>query len=490
MPKLRTMLVYNTLSRSLEELKCENDNEVRIYSCGLTVYDYAHIGNLRKYIFDDLLVRTLLHFGYKVKHVLNITDVGHLSSDSDTGEDKIEQGAEREHKSAYEIAKFYENQFVEDLKALNMRMPDVMPRATEHIKEQIELVKTLEEKGYTYKIEDGIYFDTSRLEDYGKLTGQKREDLKPGARVEENKEKKNPADFALWKFSVPLSLRASYSSSLSRSEAKQSLSRRQMEWESPWAPPGARGKVMGFPAWHLECSAMSTKYLGQPFEIHTGGVDHIGVHHTNEIAQSEAAYDKPLASYWMHSDFLLEEGRKMAKSAGHFIRLQDIESKGYSPLDFRYLCLTAHYRKKLDFSWDSLESAHQSLKKLRETAQNVSFCHPERSRVDAAESKDLIGKFDDALADDLNSPKALSEVFAALEKGNLSKKTFEYIDEVLVLDLLKKAEIPEKVLKLADKRDEFRKKGDYGKADELRAKILELGFEVEDTKEGPKVLTR
>jgi cysteinyl-tRNA synthetase len=386
-----------------------------------------------------------------------------MSSDSDTGEDKIEQGAQREHKNAYEIARFYEDQFVEDLKALNMRMPDVMPRATEHIKEQIELVRALEERGFTYKIADGVYFDTSKLEDYGKLTGQKREDLKAGARVEENKEKKNPADFALWKFSNP-----------EGANPKLDMgSKRQMEWESPWG--------VGFPGWHLECSAMSTKYLGQPFEIHTGGVDHIGVHHTNEIAQSEAAYGKPLASYWMHSDFLLQEGRKMAKSAGHFIRLQDIESKGYLPLDFRYLCLTAHYRKKLDFSWESLAAAHQSLKKLKQSAQAS-----EEGDLD----RDLADKFDKTMADDLNSPKAISEVFAALEKGSLRRKTFEYIDEVLALDLLKKAEIPEEVLKLADERDEFRKKGDYEKADELRKKILDLGFEVEDTADGPRVLTR
>ena len=456
MSRPRTILIYNTLSRTLEELKCEFDNEVRIYSCGLTVYDYAHIGNLRKYVFDDLLVRTLLHFGYKVKHVLNITDVGHLTSDSDTGEDKIEKGAEREHKSAQEIAKYYEDRFVEDLKALNVKMPDVMPRATDHIKEQIELVKTLEEKGFTYKIEDGVYFDTSRLEDYRKLTGQKLDDLKAGARVEENKEKKNPADFALWKLSP-------------KGE------KRQMEWESPWG--------VGFPGWHLECSAMSAKYLGQPFEIHTGGVDHIGVHHTNEIAQSEAAYGKPLARYWMHSDFLLEEGKKMAKSAGHFIRLQDLTEKGYTALDFRYLCLTAHYRSKLDFSWASLESAHQSLKKLKQLAQNN-----RHSGLDP-ESK-IIEKFDEAMADDLNSPKALSEVFDALERGSMSRKTFEYIDEVLALILLEKQDIPEEISKLADEREKFRKKGDFEKADELRKRILDLGFEVEDTKKGPKVLTR
>ena len=323
-----------------------DDNLIRIYTCGLTVYDFAHIGNLRKYIFDDLLKRTLEAVGFKVKHVMNITDVGHLTSDADLGEDKIEKGAKREHKSAWEIAKFYEKKFIEDLKQLNVELPDVICRATEHIDDQIALIKVLEEKGFTYKTADGIYFDSSKLPDYGKLASLDKENLLEGVRVEKNPEKKNPTDFALWKLS-----------------ASQGTQKRDMEWPSPWG--------VGFPGWHIECSAMSTKYLGQPFEIHTGGVDHIAVHHTNEIAQSEAAFGKPLAKYWVHSEHLLENGHKMAKSAGHFIRLQDLREKGFNPLDFRYFCLMAHYRTKLNFSWESLGAARSSLGKIRAFARSL-----------------------------------------------------------------------------------------------------------------------
>ena len=465
---MKKILIYNTLSRTLERITPIRDSEIGMYSCGLTVYDYAHIGNLRKYLFDDLLKRTLIYFGFKVRHVLNITDVGHLTSDNDTGEDKIEKGAEREHKSAHEIAKFYEDQFKSDLKELNILDPNVMPRATEHIEEQISLLKALEEKGFTYKTSDGIYFDTSRFLDYGKLTRQKQEDLKEGARVEKNPEKKNPTDFALWKFSPE-------------------GTRRQMEWNSPW------GK--GFPGWHLECSAMSTKYLGQPFEIHTGGVDHINVHHTNEIAQSEAAYGKPLAKYWVHSEFLLEDGHKMAKSAGHFIRLQDIKEKGFDPLDFRFLCLQANYRSKLDFSWESLKAARQRRLDFMSFAKLSKTSHTGQDEESFYKSQ--LGKFEDALADDLNTPKALATISETVSIANVegffgvrSREYLERIDNILGLELLQQTKIPESVEEMVREREILRKEGKFEQADELRQKILEAGFVVEDTSKGPKLLTK
>lgn len=464
------MKIYNTLTRSKEEVKpLEGSDTIRIYSCGLTVYDYAHIGNLRKYIFDDLLVRTLKYFGNKVLHIQNVTDVGHLVSDEDEGEDKIEKGSQREGKSALEIARFYEEEFVKDLKKLNILIPDKMPRATENIDEQIELVKKLEEKGFTYKTSDGVYFDTSKLTDYGKLAKLDIENLQEGTRVEKNPEKKNPTDFALWKFS--------YSDGRSFDSAQDdAASQRQMEWESPWG--------VGFPGWHLECSAMATKFLGQPFEIHTGGVDHIPVHHTNEIAQSEAAYDKPLAKYWVHSDFILENGRKMAKSAGHFIRLKDLGEKGFSPLDFRYLCLTASYRSKLDFSWTSLEGARSARKRINDTYNNST--EGERLSLEA---------FDKAIADDLDTPKALAFVFDNLDK--LGKDQFEKIDEVFTI--LEKVEtreeqgitiegyVPQEVFKLAVERQKAREEKNWAKSDELRDKILKAGFLIEDTSAGPRI---
>lgn len=478
------MKIYNTLTRQKEEVKPIEGDVIRIYSCGLTVYDYAHIGNLRKYIFDDLLVRSLKYFGYKVKHVQNVTDVGHLVSDEDEGEDKIEKGSAREGKSALEIARFYEEAFVSDLNKLNIRLPDVMPRATENIQEQIELVKTLEEKGFTYRTSDGIYFDTSKLSDYGKLAKLDIENLQEGSRVEKNPEKKNPTDFALWKLSIPVARVRPSQLCKGRTLAQK----RQMEWESPWG--------VGFPGWHLECSAMSTKFLGQPFEIHTGGVDHIPVHHTNEIAQSEAAYDKPLAKYWVHSEHLLENGRKMAKSAGHFIRLQDLEEKGYSPLDFRYLCLTASYRSKLDFSWESLDSAKTARRRVND-AYNLSLraglgVEPRPNEV---RSNLNLDEFEEAIADDLDIPKALAFIFDNLSK--LSRANFEKIDEVLAIlekidikkeeGIITEGYVPREVFQLALERQKAREQKNFAKSDEFREKIIKLGFVIEDTSDGPKV---
>ena len=514
LPKQK-MKIYNTLTRQEEELKSEEDKLVRVYSCGPTVYDFAHIGNLRKFVFDDLLVRTLKFLGNETKWVMNITDVGHLTGDRDMGEDKMLVGAEREHKSAFEIAKHYEKVFFEDLKKLNVEKPDVTPRATEHIQEQIDLVKKLEEKGFTYKTSDGIYFDTSKLSDYGKLAGLDVEGLKEGARVEVNDEKKNPTDFALWKLSVPKGDHpepAEGSNSVIASEAKQS--HRQMEWPSPWGT--------GFPGWHLECSAMSIKYLGQPFEIHTGGIDLIPTHHTNEIAQSEAAYNKPLSKYWMHSEFVLQDGHKMAKSAGHFIRLQDIIDRGFDPLDFRYLCLSAHYRSKLNFTWESLEGAREARQKLRDFALSQT---PPRwgntsSEVGRNGGEDFqfftksLENFSDYLSDDLNTPEAFASVFQTINEANktlshlrgvedssevsvsegrfiaAAKEFISIIDQVLALNLSIELETeggikfekgtPREVIELAKSRQKARAEKDFTKADELRDKIEKSGYSVED----------
>lgn len=472
--------IYNTLTRSLQEVEPIDGDTIRMYSCGLTVYDYPHIGNLRKYIFDDLLKRTLTLLGYKVRHVMNITDVGHLTGDEDMGEDKIEKGALREGKSAFEIAKFYENQFRKDFEELNIATPKETPRATEYIQEQIEFVRILEEKGFTYRIDDGIYFDTSKLSDYGKLAGLDIENLREGARVEKNEQKKNSTDFALWKFSYP--------EGRSFDSAQDDANRqRQMEWESPWG--------VGFPGWHLECSVMSTKLLGQPFEIHTGGVDHINVHHTNEIAQSEAAYGKELAKYWVHSEFLLENGHKMAKSAGHFIRLSDLKEEGFSPLDFRYLCLSGHYRSKLDFSYRSLEGASNSRKRLKEFYSMTQEIEP--SEEEKVFYENSLNDFKNALANDLDTPAALAIIFNTLNTANKNKYYseagrlfFVEIDKVLSLDLVVKLiltgntlhekSVDEQIVEWSNKRYEARQQKDFTASDTLRDKIVENGYKVED----------
>jgi len=477
---MKTILIYNTLTRKKEEIVPETDSLVRIYSCGLTVYDYPHIGNLRKYVFDDLLARTLKYFGYKVKNVMNITDVGHLTSDEDEGEDKIEKGARREGMSAFDVARHYEAAFLEDLKKLNIEKPEILCRATEHIKEQIDLIKILEEKGFTYKTSDGIYFDTSRSKDYGKLARLDLAGQKEGARVKINPEKKNPADFALWKFSYP--------NGRSFDSAQDDVSKkRQMEWESPWG--------IGFPGWHIECSAMSTKYLGQPFEIHTGGIDHISVHHTNEIAQSEAACGLPLAKYWVHSEHLLNEGRKMAKSEGGFLKLSDLEEKGYEALDFRYLCLSAHFQSKLNFSFDAMLQAKNSLGRVRSFAATLN--DEEESDSEAEFYKKALTEFENKVADNLDTPSVIALIFSTIERaekqgfrGRPAIDFFTHVDSVFVLDLFRQIEIPPEVKELVKNREELRKEGLYDQADEVRQQIEKQGFELEDLKDETRIIKK
>jgi len=443
--------LYNSLTRKKEALKPLKE-EVTLYTCGPTVYDYAHIGNLRTYLFQDILKRALLYNNYKVNHVMNITDVGHLTSDEDTGEDKIEKKAKEKKQTAWEIADYYTEKFKEDIADLNIIPPTRYIKATETIKEQINLIKLLEEKGFTYKIEDGIYFDTSKLPEYGEMANLKEANLKPGARVDV-KEKKNPTDFALWKFSPK--------------EGK-----RDMEWDSPW------GK--GFPGWHTECVAMSKMLLGIPFDIHCGGVDHIPIHHTNEIAQSQAAYNKIPAKIWMHGEFLNLKEEKMSKSKGGFITLSKIKEEGFSPLSYRYLVLNAHYRSKLTFSFEALKNAQTSLLKLKERVKELKTT----KRVKSKRKEEFLK----LINNDLDSPKALALLWTILKDKNI-KDEEKYslaldFDQVLGLNLEESEEIPEEIITLAEKRETFRREKDFKEADKLREEIEKKGYKLEDKPKG------
>ena len=453
------MKLYNTLSRTIEEFKPIKDKKVGLYTCGPTVYNYAHIGNLRTYIFEDVLKRVLQYNGYKVKHVMNITDVGHLTGERDMGVDKMEKGAAREGKSAWEIAEFYTQAFKKDMAALNIEEPDIWCKATDNIPEQIDLIKKLEAKGFTYKISDGIYFDTSKFKDYNKLSHQKLAELQEGARVEINEEKRNPTDFALWKFSPK-------------------DQKRQMEWDSPWG--------IGFPGWHIECSAMSMKFLKDQLDIHCGGVDHIAIHHTNEIAQSEAATGKKFFNYWIHGAFLnISGGKKMAKSDDNFLTLENVIIKsGLNPLAYRYASFLTHYRKPMEYNEEGIQAAQNALDNL---IKQVISLGTKKGKVNA----DFKTKFIEVINDDLNMPQAIA-VVQELLKSKLSDAdklaTILDFDKVLGLGLDKvkeeKVEIPKEVQELVKEREEVRKNKDWQKSDELRDKIGALGFTVEDTNEG------
>jgi cysteinyl-tRNA synthetase len=466
--------LYNTLTRQKELFKPIKTGEAGIYTCGPTVYNYAHIGNMRTYIAEDTLVRALKYSGYKVTRVINVTDVGHLVSDADTGEDKMELGARREGKSAWDIAKFYTEAFFRDYKALNCLPPDVTCPATEYIKEMTDLVAALEKKGFTYRIGDGIYFDTAKLPDYGKLAGKGHiEGIKEGARVEVNSEKRNPADFSVWKFSAP-------------------GEKRQMEWDSPW------GK--GFPGWHLECSAMAMKHLGETIDIHCGGEDHVAVHHTNEIAQSEGATGKPFSNYWVHVRFLVESGSgKMSKSAGEFLTLSTVVSKGYDPLAYRYFCFSAHYRKQLEFGWEAIDTSARNLEALRAMVAKLkeeaaAGSPPANKNLEYIDGKPAFWKhFDDAIADDLNMSLALASLWIALRSNYSAKEKLEFVlkadRDILALDLdrspVQEALAPE-LAALIMEREAARKNKDFKKSDELRKALSDKGVLIEDTSKGTK----
>jgi cysteinyl-tRNA synthetase len=447
--------LYDNYARSLRAFEPLRAGSVGFYSCGPTVYDYQHIGNCRYYLFVDVLKRVLEWNGYNVHHVMNVTDVGHLTSDADEGEDKMEKGSRRTGKSAWEIAKLYTDAFLDDLRALNVEGPDVLSRATDHIREQIDFIVDIERNGYTYRISDGIYFDTSKQPDYGYLARLDKAGLEAGKRVDIG-EKRHATDFALWKFSPP--------------DAK-----RQMEWDSPW------GK--GFPGWHIECSAMAQKYLGDFFDIHCGGEDHIPVHHTNEIAQTEARVGTRLANFWMHGYFLLVGDAKMAKSAGEFLRLANLVERGYDPLAFRYLCLTAHYRSQLNFTIDALDAAATALDRLRAGFHAL----PAAGEADAG----YLERFSAEVNDDLNVPRALALAWEVL-RGELPpatrKATLARFDRVFGLGLTtwqpKQETIPETVQALAAARAAAREARNWAEADRLRAELHAAGWEIEDKPDG------
>ena len=448
--------LYNTLTRKKQVFRPIEKKHVGIYTCGPTVYWYQHIGNLRSYIFSDILKRIILYHGYRVKHVVNITDVGHLTSDADEGEDKIEKAAIREGKRAEDIADYYFNIFKEDFVKLNIIMPNIWCKATERIKEQIEMIKILEKKGYTYRTSDGIYYDTSKFKDYGKLAKLKKEGLQAGKRISIG-EKKNKTDFALWKFS-------------------EKPGKRQQEWKSPWG--------LGFPGWHIECSAMSSKYLGEHFDIHTGGEDHIPVHHTNEIAQSEAAFErKPWVNFWLHGAFLTFKGEKVSKTKGGLFTISELEEKGYSPLDYRYFCLTGHYRNQLEFSLENLANAKNSLQRLKNIISNL--------RDDNKTNEKYTKEFEESVDNDLDIPKALQVLWTLLrdEKAVGKIGAIRRMDKIFGLDLLlkEKIKIPAEILGLIDEREKARKKKDWKLADKLREKIREKGFKIDDTNKGIKI---
>lgn len=463
------MKVYNTLTRRKEEFSPIRGNLVTMYSCGPTVYSYAHVGNLRTYIFMDLIRRVLKYDGYKIKGVMNVTDVGHLLADADDGEDKLQKAAREQQKSPWEIAAFYSDVFFKDIAALNIGKPEIIAKATDHIPEMIEFVQALLEKGYAYEISDGIYFDISRFPEYGKLSGQSIEEKEAGARVEENSEKRHPADFALW---------------------KKADKNHIMQWESPWG--------MGFPGWHIECSAMSRKYLGEVFDLHTGGIDAVPVHHENEIAQNEARAGKQTVNYWMHGEFMLVDGGKMSKSLGNVYTIAQLKDMGYDPLDFRFFCLNAHYRKKLNFTFEGMNAA----KAGREKINAAVWAHKNGTEtVDQAKLDEYKKQFVDAVNDDLNIPLALGVLFSLIKEPK-SKDVYKLIldfDKIFGLSLDKvtapvekteKIDLPDEVQALVDARTEAKKNKDFAKADALRSQIAELGYEVKDTKDGPVVTRR
>ena len=462
------LYLYNSLARKKQLFKPIKPGRIGLYTCGPTVYNYAHIGNLRTYIFEDILKRVLVYNGYAVKHVMNITDVGHLTGDRDMGEDKMEKGAAREGKSAWDIADFYTQAFKKDITHLNILEPDIWVKATDTLPEQIALVKTLEEKGFTYRTADGIYFDTAKFKGYNKLSHQDLEALQEGARVERNPEKRNPTDFALWKFSP-------------------AGSKRQMEWDSPWG--------VGFPGWHLECSAMSMKFLGNQLDIHCGGTDHINVHHTNEIAQSEAATGKPFFNFWVHGAFLIiQGGKKMAKSEENFLTLENaFLQKDINPLVYRFASFLTHYRKPMEYSDEGIEAARNGLLHVQNQVRQIVA---DGVDVEPPVNAEFKNKFIEAINDDLNMPRAMAVIQEMLKSKISDAQKYSTIldfDRVLglQLDQLDKAQVlPEAVQKLVDARQQARQVRDFAASDQLRAEIEALGYQVQDTQDGMKVVKK
>jgi len=460
------LVLYNTLTRTKEPFAPLEPGRVRIYSCGPTVYNRQHLGNLRTYLFPDLLNRTLRYFGYPVRHVINITDVGHLTSDADSGDDKMEKAARETQTSAWEIAAKWTAVFRADLAKLHFREPDVWCKATDHIPQQIEMIRALEAKGFTYRTGDGIYFDTAKDPHYGELARLDLAAQAASGRIEHASEKRNPSDFALWKLSPP-------------------SAQRQMEWDSPWG--------RGFPGWHIECSAMSVEYLGKTFDIHTGGADHIPVHHPNEIAQSENALGvRPWVRYWMHTGWLMFEGEKISKSTGgSVLNLDELIAKGFEPLAFRYFALGGHYRQQLTFSDEAMRGAQAAWRRL---VRHAAELRGDASHGGAVEAEALRARFREALADNLNAPRALavtwevvrSDALGGREKWSLLRE----FDAVLALGLAEaKPQVQEtdaKIDALVAERDAARAAKDWKRADELRAELRALGIELVDSPQGTR----
>lgn len=471
MENLERVILFNTKGRRLQEFKSIKEGEVGMYSCGPTVYGRAHIGNMRAYVFADTLKRVLMYAGYKVNHVMNITDVGHLTSDADEGEDKLAKAARESHETAWEISKRWTEQFFKDTKSLNVLPVTIACKATEHIAEQIELVKALEEKGYAYRTSDGIYFDTAKFPRYGEFAHLDIEGLQAGIRVDMS-EKRNKTDFALWKFSKP-------------------TEKRDMEWDSPWG--------VGFPGWHIECSAMSMKYLGKHFDIHTGGIDHVTIHHTNEIAQSECATGEPFVNYWIHCEFLtMSNAEKMSKSLGNVVNIDTLREYGIKPLAFRYLCLNAHYRKQLLYSKEILMGANNAYNKWCAFMDNLKAENPQLlplAQLSEA-SKKYLDEFKQGIFNNLNTPQALATMWNLIHDKNINNDEkytllmeFDKVFGLTEVEPEKPADvdIPAEVLDLLDQRNRYRAEKNWAQADAARDAIKAKGYTIVDTKEGSKL---
>jgi cysteinyl-tRNA synthetase len=461
------LTLYNTLGRELQEFKPLQPGKVGFYGCGPTVYNFPHIGNMRAYVFDDTLVRTLRYSGYQVTHVMNVTDVGHLSDDADAGEDKMVKSAAERGKTVWEIAEYYTAAFLSDADALNVVRPDVICRATAHIEDMIALIKRIEANGFTYSAGGNLYFDISKLPDYGKLARLNLEELKAGARIEVDANKRHPADFALW-------------------FTKSKFENQAMVWESPWG--------RGYPGWHIECSAMSMKYLGEQFDIHAGGIDHIPIHHSNEIAQSEAATGKKWVNYWLHNEFLVMSGGKMSKSKGGFITLRDLTKAGYDPMDYRFFLISGHYRSQLMFSYEALDSAKASRKVLAERLQALRLKAGSPAAPAGEKAKSYLNAFRAQMENDLNTPRALAELWGLLKDPDIPAAealgaAFD-MDRILGLRLeesSRTAAAPEvsdeeraRIQALVDERVQAKKAKDYAGADAVRARLKAMGVVLED----------
>lgn len=459
------MKIYNTLSRKIEEIIPNEPGKIKMYTCGPTVYHFAHIGNLRTYIFEDILEKTLKYIGYDVTRCMNITDVGHLTSDSDSGEDKMLKGAKREHKSVLEIADYYTKEFKKDCQKLNVRWPDIVSPATENIDEYIKIIEKLLEKGLAYISGGNVYYDTSKLEDYYVLTNHKEDEMVVGVRegVEEDLSKKNQADFVLW-------------------FTKSKFDDQELKWESPWG--------LGYPGWHIECSGIALKNLGEYLDIHCGGIDNIFPHHTNEIAQSEGYLGHKWCNYWVHGEYLNDINGKMSKSKGEFLTVSLLEEKGYSPLAYRYLCLKSYYHNVLTFSYDILDGAQNEYEKLKNKIKNIK---EDGSKLDNEKFEEYNNKFKEAISNDLNTSMALTTLYDVIKSdinNNTKLELIKSFDKVLSLDLLKEESIDitpeekEKIENLIEQRNQAKKNKEYDKADQIREELLNMGIVIKDTREG------